>query len=151
DAILNALSLSFQHDDKHEPPVQPPHATMRRLHVLLAEDNAVNQKLAMRLLEKRGHVVVIACDGRQAVAALERETFDVVLMDVQMPVMNGYEATSAIRMMEKETGQHVPIIAMTAHAMKGDREKCLAAGMDAYVTKPVQAAELFEALTAVVP
>src|SRR5262249_25764180 len=125
--------------------------TMRRPHVLLAEDNAVNQKLAMRLLEKRGHTVAIACDGRQAVAALEREDFDVVLMDVQMPVMNGYEATAAIRMMEKETGKHVPIIAMTAHVMKGDREKCLAAGMDAYVTKPVQAAELFEALTAVVP
>jgi PAS domain S-box-containing protein len=151
DAILTALSLSFQHDELHEPGVQPPHATTRRLRVLLAEDNAVNQKLAARLLEKRGHSVVVTSDGKQALAALERETFDLVLMDVQMPRMNGFEATAAIRMMEKETSRHIPIIAMTAHAMKGDREKCLEAGMNGYVTKPVQAADLFEAIATVFP
>jgi PAS domain S-box-containing protein len=151
DAILNALSLTFQHDAMHEPAMQPPQAAPRRLYVLLAEDNAVNQMLAVRLLEKRGHTVSVAGDGKQAVAALEREPFDLVLMDVQMPHMNGFEATAAIRMMEKESRKHVPIIAMTAHAMKGDREKCLDAGMDGYVTKPVQAAELFEAIAAHVP
>jgi CheY-like chemotaxis protein/HPt (histidine-containing phosphotransfer) domain-containing protein len=151
DAILNVLRITFQHDDHHEPAVQPPHAMARALRVLLAEDNAVNQMLAVRLLEKGGHKVVVASDGKKAVAALERETYDLVLMDVQMPQLNGFEATAAIRMMERETGKHVPIIAMTAHAMKGDREKCLAAGMDGYVSKPVQAAELFEAIKTVVP
>src|SRR5439155_24904718 len=89
-------------------------------------------------------------DGKQAVTAVERESFDLVLMDVQMPHLNGFEATAAIRMMEKETGKHMPIIAMTAHAMKGDREKCLAAGMDGYVSKPVQAAELFATMASVI-
>jgi CheY-like chemotaxis protein/HPt (histidine-containing phosphotransfer) domain-containing protein len=157
DAILNALSLTFAHDAMHEPPTPPSPTTLRRLHVLLAEDNAVNQKLAMRLLEKRGHTVVVVGDGKQALAALERETFDCVLMDVQMPHLNGYEATEAIRANEASGGgyapgvKRIPIIAMTAHAMKGDREKCLNAGMDGYVTKPVQAADLFEALAAAVP
>jgi PAS domain S-box-containing protein len=151
DAILNALSLTFAHDGKHEPAVQPPHVGLRPLRVLLAEDNAVNQKLAVRLLEKRGHTVLVVNDGRQAIEALEQDRFDVVLMDVQMPHLNGFEATAAIRMMEKETGKHLPIIAMTAHAMKGDRERCLQAGMDGYVSKPVQAADLFEALATRVP
>jgi two-component system, sensor histidine kinase and response regulator len=150
DAILTALSLSFQHDDKLEPAVQSSHIATRPLRVLLAEDNAVNQMLATRLLEKRGHTVVAASDGKKAVAALEHESFDLILMDVQMPHLNGFEATAAIRMMEKETGKHVPIIAMTAHAMKGDRERCMHAGMDGYVSKPVQAAELFEAIAALV-
>ncbi len=113
------------------------------LHFLLAEDNAVNQKLAVRLLEKRGHTVVVADNGRIAVDAYLREAFDAVLMDVQMPEMDGLEATGAIRAWEQHTGGHVPIIAMTAHAMKGDRERCLAAGMDGYVAKPIQPAELF--------
>jgi PAS domain S-box-containing protein len=151
DAILIALSLSFQHDEPHEPAMKPPHANLRSLHLLLAEDNAVNQKLAVRLLEKRGHTVVVVGDGKQVLDALEREGFDAVLMDVQMPRMNGFEATAAIRLTERDTGRHVPIVAMTAHAMKGDREKCLQAGMDGYVTKPVQAAELFDAIAAVVP
>jgi CheY-like chemotaxis protein/HPt (histidine-containing phosphotransfer) domain-containing protein len=109
----------------------------RRLHVLLAEDNAVNQRLAASLLERRGHKVTIAANGRRALAAIRQEPFDVVLMDVQMPEMGGFDATSAIRAWERETGSHVAIIAMTAHAMKGDRERCLAAGMDEYLTKPL--------------
>ena len=118
----------------------------RNLHILLAEDNAVNQKLAERLLEKHGHEVTVTANGREALAALGQENFDVVLMDVQMPEMDGLEATSAIRVKESGTGSHIPIIAMTAHAMKGDRERCLAAGMDGYVSKPVHAKELFEAI-----
>jgi CheY-like chemotaxis protein/HPt (histidine-containing phosphotransfer) domain-containing protein len=120
---------------------------------LLAEDNAVNQKLALRLLEKQGHHVTVAGDGREALAALEQKPFDLVLMDVQMPEMNGFEATGAIRERERrrESGQHIPIIAMTAHAMKGDRERCLAAGMDDYVSKPIIARKLFEAIERLAP
>jgi signal transduction histidine kinase/DNA-binding response OmpR family regulator len=110
--------------------------------ILLAEDNAVNRQLAVRLLEKYGHRVVVATNGREALAALENEPVDLVLMDVQMPEMDGLEATAAIREREKLTGAHLPIIAMTAHAMKGDREKCLASGMDGYITKPIQIREL---------
>jgi two-component system, sensor histidine kinase and response regulator len=116
------------------------------LRILLAEDNLVNQRLAVGLLEKRGHTVVIAADGNQALAALEREPFDLMFMDVQMPEMGGFEATVRIRAREKETGKHLPIIAMTAYAMKGDRERCLASGMDGYVSKPILAAELFRAI-----
>ena len=114
------------------------------LSLLVTEDNLVNQKLAQRLLEKRGHEVVMAANGREAVDTLQHENFDVVLMDVQMPEMDGFEATKFIRAREKETGGHVPIIAMTAHAMKGDRERCLKLGMDAYISKPLHHAELFE-------
>jgi CheY-like chemotaxis protein/HPt (histidine-containing phosphotransfer) domain-containing protein len=114
----------------------------RRLHVLLAEDNTVNQRLAASLLERRGHRVTIAANGREALSALERLPIDVILMDVQMPEMGGFEATAAIREAERATGEHVPIIAMTAHAMKGDRERCLAAGMDDYVTKPLDSKRL---------
>jgi PAS domain S-box-containing protein len=117
-----------------------------RLRVLLAEDNAVNQRIASRLLEKQGHHVTLAPNGRQALAALDREHFDVVLMDVQMPEMDGFEATAAIRARERHTGSHLPIIAMTAHAMQGDRERCLAAGMDSYIAKPISARELIELL-----
>jgi len=106
--------------------------------VLLAEDNAVNQRLASSLLERRGHKVVIANNGREAVEAVRRQSFDVVLMDVQMPEMGGFEATEAIRDVERGAGaDRTPIVAMTAHAMKGDRERCLAAGMDEYLTKPL--------------
>ena len=116
-----------------------------RYHVLLAEDNEVNRMLAAKLLTKRGHTYVAVNDGREAVAALGAGgTFDVVLMDVQMPVMDGFEATAAIRAGETGTGGHLPIVALTAHAMKGDLERCLAAGMDAYVSKPIRAAELYE-------
>jgi CheY-like chemotaxis protein/HPt (histidine-containing phosphotransfer) domain-containing protein len=116
----------------------------RSLRLLLAEDNEVNQKLAVRLLEKRGHSVVVCGTGREALATIEREPFDVVLLDVQMPEMDGLETTLTIRRRERETGGHTPIVAMTAHAMKGDREQCLAAGMDAYISKPLQPDELFE-------
>jgi CheY-like chemotaxis protein len=110
----------------------------------LAEDNHVNQILAVRLLEKRGHHVQVAGDGREALEKLKTADFDLVLMDVQMPVMGGFEATAAVREMEKGTGKHIPIVALTARAMKGDRERCLAAGMDGYTGKPIRPEELFE-------
>jgi CheY-like chemotaxis protein len=111
--------------------------------VLVAEDNAINQRLAQRLLERRGHKVEIVDDGAKAIAALARDSFDLVLMDVQMPGMDGFQATAAIRAKERATGGHIPIIAMTAHAMSGDRERCLAAGMDAYVSKPLRAGDFY--------
>ena len=111
--------------------------------VLLAEDNVVNQILAARILEKRGYAVSLAGDGRQALAALEKEEFDVVLMDIQMPEMDGFEATAAIRERDRSTGKHTLIIAMTAPALKGDEEQCIAAGMDAHVSKPILTSQLF--------
>jgi two-component system, sensor histidine kinase and response regulator len=120
-----------------------------RRRILLAEDNAVNRILAIRLLERRGYVVTVAVNGREAVAALEKEAFDAVLMDVQMPEMDGFQATAAIRAREQETRGHVPIVAMTAHALKEDEARCLSAGMDAYVSKPVRANELFATLEGV--
>jgi two-component system, sensor histidine kinase and response regulator len=118
------------------------------LRILLAEDNVVNQTLAKRLLEKHGHTVVVTGSGREALAAVEQESFDLVLMDVHMPDMDGLEATSAIREKERVTRTHLPIIAMTACAMKGDRDRCLQAGMDGYVSKPIHAQELLEAIEA---
>ncbi len=115
----------------------------QRFRVLLADDSPTNRMLATRLLESRGHSVRAVSDGRQAVAAMEEQDFEVVLMDVQMPEMDGFEATKAIRWMELGSGQHIPIIALTAHAMDGDRERCLRAGMDGYVSKPFHAEELF--------
>jgi two-component system sensor histidine kinase/response regulator len=108
------------------------------LRLLLVEDNLVNQKLAHRLLEKMGHEVTLAVNGQEAVEAVQRKTFDVVLMDIQMPVMGGVEATQKIREWQAQTGVHIPIIAMTAHAMAGDEEKYLRAGMEGYVSKPVR-------------
>jgi CheY-like chemotaxis protein len=119
---------------------------VRPLRVLLAEDNAVNQKLATRLLEKQGHQVTVVPNGKEAVEAVRRGGYDLVLMDVQMPEMDGFEATAAIRQQEAATGGRMPIVAMTAHAMKGDRERCLEAGMDGYVSKPIQPRELIEAI-----
>jgi signal transduction histidine kinase/ligand-binding sensor domain-containing protein/ActR/RegA family two-component response regulator len=119
------------------------------LRVLLAEDNLVNQQLERRLLERRGHRVTIAATGRQALECLERESFDIILMDVQMPDMDGLEATEVIRTREREAGTHTPIIALTARTMKEDRDRCLAAGMDAFVTKPIQAAEFLKVVESV--
>jgi len=118
----------------------------RHLRILLAEDNSVNQMVAVRLLEKFGHTASVVANGREALAKLEEEVFELILMDIQMPEMDGFETTRAIRAKEAATGQRIPIIAMTAHAMKGDRERCLAAGMDRYVAKPIHPAELFEAI-----
>ncbi|HLJ85285.1 MAG TPA: response regulator [Candidatus Angelobacter sp.] len=120
--------------------------TGNSVRILLAEDNDINQRLAVSLLEKMGHSVVIAKNGREALDKMEEETFDLILMDVQMPEMDGYEATGHIREREKRNGRRIPIIAMTAHAMIGDRESCLAAGMDAYIAKPVSQEELARAL-----
>jgi len=111
--------------------------------ILVAEDNPVNQVVAVRLLERRGHRVTVAANGREAVAAVERERFDLVLMDVQMPEMDGFEATATIRRAEAGSGRHLPIYAMTARAMKGDAEHCRTAGMDGYLPKPVRSADLY--------
>jgi two-component system sensor histidine kinase/response regulator len=118
----------------------------RRLRVLVAEDNAVNRTLVVKLLQKRGHQVTVAENGREALGALEREAFDVALMDVQMPELDGFEATAEIRARERTSGRRLPIVAMTAHAMKGDRERCLAAGMDGYVSKPLDRRTLYETI-----
>jgi signal transduction histidine kinase/CheY-like chemotaxis protein/ligand-binding sensor domain-containing protein len=125
------------------------HESRPKLRVLLAEDNAVNQKVAVRLLEKQGHTVTVANDGREAVAAFESAAFDVVLMDVRMPNLSGLDAAAAIRALEGGTGRHVPIVAMTAHALKGDQERCLDAGMDGYVTKPIRTDRMMEAIVRV--
>jgi CheY-like chemotaxis protein/HPt (histidine-containing phosphotransfer) domain-containing protein len=123
----------------------------RGMRLLLVEDNPVNQRLTLTMLQKRGHQVELAGDGVDALEWLERAAFDAVLMDVHMPRMGGFEATAEIRRRERATGRHIPILALTALAMKGDRERCLEAGMDTYITKPIRAAELFEALATFVP
>jgi two-component system, sensor histidine kinase and response regulator len=122
-----------------------------RLRILLVDDNAFNQKVGQLKLEKEGHAVQVVGSGRAALAALQRGTFDLVLMDMQMPDMDGAEATALIRSREEASGSHVPVIALTAHAMKGDRERCLAAGMDGYATKPIREHELREEIRAVLP
>lgn len=114
----------------------------KQFHILLAEDNKVNQKLAFRILEKMGHQIEIAHNGREAFEKYRDGNFNLILMDVQMPEMDGFEATQKIREMERGAGNHIPIIALTAYAMKGDREKCLAAGMDGYLSKPIKSTEL---------
>ena len=149
DAIVLALGVSEMEDAPSSKAAAEEIAQLLPLRVLLAEDSLVNQRLAVGLLEKHGHTVVVACHGREAVATLQSQSFDVVLMDVQMPEMDGFEATAAIRHQEKGTGRHIPIVAMTAHAMKGDRERCLAAGMDSYVSKPIRAGQLFQVIEAV--
>jgi PAS domain S-box-containing protein len=123
----------------------------RSLRILLAEDNDINQMMAINILEKWGHRIVVANNGKETLDLLDKQPFDVVLMDLQMPEMDGVKATAAIRAKEGPHGLHIPIIAMTAHALKGDRERCLAAGMDGYVSKPIKSAELFAALEVLVP
>jgi PAS domain S-box-containing protein len=153
DAILQAVGSKppavapSSGPSAHDPLREP----LRGLRILLAEDNHVNQILAARLLEKRGHHVEVAGNGREALEKLKTADFDLVLMDVQMPVMGGFEATAAVREMEKGTSKHIPIIALTAHAIKGDRERCLAAGMDGYIGKPLHPEELFEQIEALIP
>ena len=135
---------------------QPPHASAldaararrRPLRILLAEDNPINRRLAIHMLEKRGDAVVVANNGVEALAALREQSFDLLLMDIQMPQMGGIETTMAIRQQEGASGARLPIIALTAHAMKGDRERCLEAGMDGYLSKPIQARELYAAIDA---
>lgn len=116
------------------------------LKILLAEDNLISQKLAVRILEKQGWKVTVANNGKEAVEWIEKNGFDLVLMDVQMPEMDGLEATKEIREKEKITGKHIPIVALTAHAFKEDEEKCLSAGMDGYTTKPIKIQELFKTI-----
>jgi PAS domain S-box-containing protein len=144
DAVLTTLGAQVK---RAEPPALITRHSLRegqrKLCILVAEDNAVNQMLAARLIEKQGHATTVVSNGREALAALEKGSYDVVLMDVQMPEMDGFEATAEIRRKEETTGKHVPIIAMTDHAMRGDRERCLNAGMDSYVCKPIRPEELF--------
>jgi CheY-like chemotaxis protein/HPt (histidine-containing phosphotransfer) domain-containing protein len=124
---------------------------VRHLRVLLAEDNPVNQKLASQLLKKQGHAVTIATNGKEALAALERQAFDLVLMDLQMPEMDGFETTAAIRAGVANTSRRIPVVALTAHVMKGDRERCLEAGMDAYLSKPLRGKDLCETIARLFP
>lgn len=148
-AQSGARPLVTRHSLREEGQIVPPEEAappLAGLRILLAEDNKVNQALATRLLAKHGHHITVAGDGRQALAAIEKQPFDLVLMDVQMPGMDGLDAAAAIRSKEKTTGGHLPIIAMTAHAMKGDCDICLQAGMDGYVSKPVRHQELWRAI-----
>jgi len=148
-AVAGREAVAFTPASAQNAPV--PSATDRVLRILLAEDNAVNQKFAVRAIEKAGHSVVVANNGREALETWEREHYDVVLMDVQMPEMDGFEATARIRTLEEERHptRRTPIIAMTANAMKGDRERCLDAGMDGYISKPVKRQTMFEEITRV--
>ncbi len=142
-----------QPEEAHPPPITPDslREPRRSLRILLAEDTVVNQRLMVGLLEKRGHTVVVVEDGWKTLEALEQAQFDLVLMDVQMPGMDGFETTGRIREKEKRSGTHIPIVATTAYALEGDRERCLEAGMDGYVSKPVRPEELFRVVEALVP
>ncbi len=146
-SLTPELVVDLESEDDGRVEIEPPPATARPgARILLAEDNPINQRLAVRLLEKRGAAVVVAGNGREAIAAYEREGFDLILMDVRMPDVDGLQATARIREIEADTGRHIPIIAMTAHAMAGDREMCLRAGMDDYITKPIDREALFAAI-----
>ena len=151
-SLLPALSRAHSPDSKAAAGVNKPLRASQRLRILVAEDNPVNQKVVLCMLQKLGHAPTLTADGAEAVAAVKREAFDLILMDVQMPEMNGFEATTCIRALEQEAGlPRLPIIAMTARAMKGDREKCLNAGMDDYISKPVQMDRLGEVLRKWIP
>jgi CheY-like chemotaxis protein len=156
EAIVTALSLpDFQDEERaalnrrNDVPHYSNQVPMRRLRILLAEDNLVNQRLVVRLLEKLGHTMLIANTGHEVLTILDQQPVDLILMDVQMPEMDGLEATAVIREQEHRRGGHLPIIALTAHAMKGDQERCLAAGMDSYVSKPINVQTLSEAISLV--
>jgi len=152
DAVLTAVRERPPIKDIARAEALTPHPLSgHALHVLVAEDNTVNQRLVVGLLSKRGHKVEVAGNGKEALLALERAQFDVVLMDLQMPEMGGFEATAVIRENEKTTGKHVPIVALTAHAMAEDRERCLVAGMDEYVSKPNDSENLFRVLENLTP
>ncbi|MBF0497328.1 MAG: response regulator, partial [Deltaproteobacteria bacterium] len=146
DALMAALGRSAPIVEPTSGESRPSSKIKTSLRILLVEDNPVNQKLGLVMLKKRNHSVVVAENGRKALTALEQGQFDLILMDIQMPEMDGLEATAIIREGEKKAGSHIPIVAMTAHAMKGDKEKCLDAGMDAYISKPVNPEELFIAI-----
>jgi two-component system sensor histidine kinase/response regulator len=150
DTIVAALGAIAREDEGLATITAKPVSRMGPLKVLLAEDSLVNRKLAVAMLEKYGHKVVATNNGREALGALESQDFDLILMDVQMPEMDGLEATRTIRAQERQTGKHIPIVAITAHALKGDRERCLEAGMDGYVAKPIHIEQLFHAIEAVV-
>ncbi len=145
-AMMTAMGEAVERAPVHVPTVETGESPLTGIRVLLAEDNPVNQKVALRLLEKWGCVTHAVSNGREALTALENGAFDVVLMDIQMPVMDGFEATQEVRKREQAQGGHMPIIAMTANAMAGDREKCLTAGMDDYISKPVKPEDLRRAL-----
>jgi CheY-like chemotaxis protein len=138
------LRPDLQSDGAQKPAEEIFKKSSRSVRVLLAEDNEINQKVALEFLKMRGHQVRIVNNGKEALEALGVETFEIILMDVQMPVMDGFQATATIREQERSTGRHIPIIAMTGYAMKGDRQRCLDAGMDAYISKPIRSQELFE-------
>jgi two-component system, sensor histidine kinase and response regulator len=147
EAMLKALGKTSAKDDATSEKTCIPDV-LPQLRILVAEDNTINQMVAMRMLEKLGHAPVLAANGVEALSMLESGNFDLVLMDVQMPVKDGLATTREIREQEKATGAHMPVIAMTAHAMKGDRERCLVAGMDAYLTKPVTSQSLQQTIAA---
>jgi two-component system sensor histidine kinase/response regulator len=146
-AILSTIQIEpLRHSPLPENKAEFASAKLPPLDILLVEDNAVNQAVIRRILEKRGHLVRLANNGKEAVEVWQRQAFDIVLMDIQMPLMNGYEATEIIRAKEAVRGTHTPIIAMTAHALKGGREQCLEAGMDEYISKPVHKDEIFRVM-----
>jgi PAS domain S-box-containing protein len=154
--LLGAIVSSFSQDVADPIQIETksggvPEAAGNALKILVAEDTGFNQKFIRRLLEKRGHRATIVTNGNEAVSSFSAGTYDLILMDVQMPEMDGFEATAKIRDIEKGRGGHIPIIALTAHAIKGDRERCLAAGMDGYVPKPISPDALFDAISALVP
>ncbi len=146
DVIVNAIGQPVAERSRAAQRRKRPRLAQRRLQVLVAEDNPVNQLVATRIFQKLGHQVTVVGNGREALSAVQAGKFDLIAMDVQMPEMDGLDATIAIRAWEKTAGTHIPIMAMTAHAMKGDRERCLAAGMDGYISKPIRIRELDQAI-----
>jgi two-component system, sensor histidine kinase and response regulator len=153
DLLEALLRILASHNDPAKPAAVVTRHTLREgripLRILLAEDNVINQRLAVRLLEKEGHTVIVAGDGMKALEQLEKHTFDLILMDVQMPVMDGLETTAAIRAKERKNGARIPIVAMTAHAMAQDRQRFLDGGMDGYISKPIDSKNLFETIQTV--